>query len=114
MKRLSSILIMLATVSASAGGSFDPYAGPAPLVAWVQTDPWAMVIGADTPRLVIYEGGRAIFRDLTDKRRFVYRTVVLQPDALKSVMDHIGTLGDFSATKPHYDLAPNVTDQPTT
>lgn len=114
MKRLTLVLAMLATVSVTAGDAVDPYAGPAPMVVWVQTDPWAMVIGADTPRLVIYEGGRAIFRDLTDKRRYLYRTVVLNPDVLKSVMDHVASLGDFSATKSHYDLAPNVTDQPTT
>lgn len=35
----------------------DPYQGPKPVAVLVQTDPWAMVIGSDTPLVAIYDDG---------------------------------------------------------
>lgn len=35
---------------------------PAPLLVLLETDPWAMVIGSDSPAFALYEDGRAIYR----------------------------------------------------
>lgn len=51
MKSVLSILLLFAGVEGFAAG-FNPYDGPVPL---------AVVLGADTPRVVVYENGSVIF-----------------------------------------------------
>src|SRR4051812_36536751 len=58
MRQLFAAIALFA-VSAAAE-DFDPYKGPAPLLVLMTDDPWAMVIGSDTPRLVAYEDGTVI------------------------------------------------------
>lgn len=58
-----ALLLVLPLFSAcpTLAAGFDPFAGPKPLAVLIQSDPWAMVIGSDTPRVAIYENGRVIF-----------------------------------------------------
>lgn len=57
------LAVLLAAAPASAQGRlFDPHSGPRPLIVWIQTDPWAMVLDADTPLLSLYEDGTMICR----------------------------------------------------
>jgi hypothetical protein len=118
MKGLAALLFSFAAVSAGSAERVGCHSEPVPVVVLVQSGFWLENNGAlmleHAPQLVIYDDGRVIFRDLSDRRHFLYRTVVLQPPALKSILEHIASLGDFNDAKPHYNLAPNVTDLPTT
>lgn len=86
---------------------------PRPVVVWIQTDPWAMVLGADTPRVAVYDDGEAVFL-ATDGGEAVYRHVRLDAPALAAVRAHVAPLLAVGGLRARYDLAPNVTDQPET
>src|SRR5689334_24760693 len=58
--------LLLATLRVLSA-DFDPFGGPKPLVVLIQTDPWAMVMGADTPRVAAYEDGMVIFIRISGK-----------------------------------------------
>src|SRR5918997_6945743 len=68
----------------AAAAEFDPFAGPKPPVVFIQTEPRAMVIGADTPRVAIYEDGEAIFTK-AEKNRLVYHHAKLDAAPLAAV-----------------------------
>lgn len=50
-------------------------AQPKPQVVLIETDPWLMVIGSDSPSFVMYSDGQVIYRSETG-----YRTVTLSPE----------------------------------
>src|SRR5262245_16919340 len=101
--------LFLAPVSAAA--EFDPFAGPSPIAVFIQTDPWAMVLGADTPRVVVYENGEAIFVKKWNDRWARYH-VTLDKPALAKVREQLQPVLARKDLKPYYNIAPNVTDQP--
>jgi hypothetical protein len=80
---------------------------PAPAVILLESDPWAMVIGSDSPAFALYEDGRAIYRT-----RSGYVSVKLEPGDLHKFMDSLepgslaGLSGGYTATES--------TDQPRT
>lgn len=39
-----------------------PAPDAAPVIVYIETDPWAMVIGSDSPRFVLYDDGTVIYR----------------------------------------------------
>jgi len=86
--------------------------GPQPLVVWIQTDPWAMVIGADTPRLAVYDDGTQICLETHDGAPPAYLAAKLSRAKLDEMRQHILGLGSFEGLKRQYDLT-RVTDQPT-
>src|SRR5580765_5801634 len=63
------------------GAEFDPYSGPKPLLVMIQTEPWATVIGADTPRVAVYEDGTLLFQRSSEKYGNYYRKA-LSPSEL--------------------------------
>jgi hypothetical protein len=73
---------------------------PAPVLILLERNPWAMVIGADTPAFALYEDGRAIFRAGDG-----YRSVKLSPGELDRFLDALepGSLdrlaGGYTATE---------------
>lgn len=78
---------------------------PEPLLVMIQTDPWLMVIGSDSPRFALYKNGDVIYR--TDKGyRFVHLDEAQMGEFVAS-MDLAGVAkhqGSFDAS--------NATDQP--
>src|SRR5436190_23751424 len=64
VKRLAT-LALLAIGLELAAASFDPFQGVKPLAVFIQSDPWAMVMGADTPRVALYEDATVIFAKKT-------------------------------------------------
>lgn len=92
-------------------GCFDPYAGPGPMAVLVVTDPWAMVIGADNPRVAVYRNGRVI-RAKPTPERMTYRTFVVDDAGLEKVRAALHRVFDSSNLRPRYDLSGGVTDQP--
>lgn len=47
--------LSFATVCPAA--EFKPFDGPKLMAVFIQSDPWATVVGADTPRVAVYESG---------------------------------------------------------
>src|SRR5206468_11770666 len=60
MKHVMTLLLSLASPRLFSA-EFDPFAGTKPIAVLIQSDPWAMVMGADTPRVAVYEDGTVIF-----------------------------------------------------
>src|SRR5437867_3731556 len=99
--------ILIYSMLLSIGGAFDPFHGPAPLVVLIQSDPWAMVIGSDTPRVAIYQTGEAIVgRDVGG--RLVYHHAVLDKESLANVREHLTPLFALKDLKPAYNMAPSL------
>ena len=86
-----------------------------PLAVLIEHNPWAMVIGADTPRAEIFTDGTFIRLDAGDPARaprlFVSQ---LTPAELARVGKAIRPSAAFWRLKDQYNVAPNVTDQVTT
>lgn len=98
-----------ADAGATAPGDFLPYQGAQPLVVWIQTDPWLMVINSDTPRVVLYEDGELVF---LKAEKPSYRHRRLHGAELDSVRKRLAAVAALDQLQPEYDLAPNATDQP--
>ncbi|HEV7667193.1 MAG TPA: hypothetical protein VGS22_01635 [Thermoanaerobaculia bacterium] len=91
--------------------AFDPFVGPAPIAIFIQTDPWSMVIGSDTPRVAVYENGEVIFVKKVGGD-LAYHHVRLAKEALEKLRGEIKPLLAVKNLEPWYNLAPNITDQP--
>lgn len=114
MKKILAIL-SLVLVSASAHAlDIDPFKGPKPIAVLIQTDPWLMVIGSDTPKVTIYDDGQIVYQKSEKGKRPVLLTKQISTESLAEVRKKLLTFGDYSKLKSNYDLAPNVTDLPET
>ena len=111
MRTLLAIIVTLCITSVSAAADFDPFEGPKPLAIFIQSNPWAMVIGSDTPRVAIYENGDVIFvKKVND--RLAYHQVTLDTNELEKVREQLKPLLALKDLKPSYNIRPGVTDQP--
>ena len=94
-----------------AAAEFNPFEGPMPIAIFIQSDPWDMVIGSDTPRVAVYENGEVILvKKIND--RPVYHRVMLDKDALARLSEQLKPVLAMKDLKSGYEIAPNVTDQP--
>lgn len=110
---LCSLTLMCVAVVGQANG-IDPFKGPQPIAVLIQTDPWLMVIGSDTPMVAIYGDGQVIYLQRDEGKAQSYVCKQLTQQELEKTKKELAAFGDFSAIKNHYNLAPNVTDQPET
>ena len=104
-----SVSVCLTSICSAA--EFDPFDGPVPVAVFIQTDPWAMVIGSDTPRVAIYENGDVIFAKKV-REGLIYHRVSLDKAGLEEVRKQIEPLFVLKDIGPRYNIRPNVTDQP--
>ena len=114
MKLLCALGLLLAASGAAEPGAFSPHAGPRPVLVWIQTDPWAMVIGADTPMVSLYEDGALICVARGGDNSTVYLQKRLSVQDRDEMVRTIRTLGTFSGLKARYDVVSGVTDMPST
>jgi hypothetical protein len=112
MRTIITIAIPFVLSFPATADEFNPYEGPVPIAVFIQSSPWTDVVGAETPRVVIYENGEVIFQKKVDEQ-FVYHHVVLDEDALAKVRDELRPVLALKDLKPRYNMAPKVTDQPT-
>jgi hypothetical protein len=84
-----------------------------PLAVVIERNPWALVIGADSPRILLFPDGTIIRYDLGENRWPEFTTARLTASELAKARHALGSLESFMALKDFYDLAPNVTDLPT-
>jgi len=110
MKQFITILLSVASLSLFSAG-FDPFAGPKPMAVFIQSDPWAMVMGADTPRVAVYEDGTVIYLKKSGNSERYYRKV-LSPTELSDLKKQLTPTADLMNLKHFYTLRPGVTDQP--
>ncbi len=81
-----------------------------PKVVFVEHDPWAMVVGSDSPSFVIYEDGLVIFRNSNPKGP-AYLQENFSKRELKAFLRLLPAESDWANLKDHYELA-DGTDQP--
>ena len=110
MKCFASILISVASLNLLAA-EFSPFDGPKPIAVLIQTDPWAMVMGADTPRVALYEDGMVIFLKESGKS-WNYRRKDLSATELADFKKRLTPTAQMKGLKRSYNLLPHVTDQP--
>jgi hypothetical protein len=114
MRLFITILLSLTCLNLRSADSspFDnPLAGPKPITVLIQTDPWAMVIGADTPRVAVYEDGEVIFlKESGAKPKYHHKK--LSETELSDFKKRLAPAVGLKDLKRSYNLSPNVTDQP--
>lgn len=110
MRAIAAFIVSLCLVGFVAGAEFQPYAGPKPIAVLIQTDPWLLMMGSDTPRVAIYEDGTVIFAKRVDKR-LAYHRGTLDKAGLKKVREQIDAVLSRSDVRASYNIRPNATDQ---
>ena len=110
---LAAALLILVCLSANAL-EIDPFKGPKPIAVIIQTDPWLMVIGSDTPMVTIYDNGQVVYLKREKDKPSVLVAKQLSTSELATIRKELASFGDYSKLKRHYDLAPHVTDLPET
>jgi hypothetical protein len=98
----TSLLFFLGFTAACSASDFQPFAGPQPVVVMLQENPWASVMGAETPRIAIYENGTVIYT--RSAKQETYFTAEMNFNALSDVMDHVKPVVDLKGLKPTYSL----------
>ena len=106
-----ALLLFFAVPLAATSPQLDPYAGPKPIAVLIETNPWAMVIGSDTPRVAVYETGEVIYLKVVGESAD-YRHFQLAPAAFSQLERRLGPVLALAGLKSFYDIAPGVTDQP--
>ena len=103
-------LLFLVTGSASRAQKLNPVYGQ-PIIMLLETDPWLMVIGSDTPSFALYENGQIIYWRRSGQR---VENVQVQHDRAQT-QAFIKTLGitDSLMQGRYAFVASNATDQPT-
>jgi hypothetical protein len=114
MRRALAMLSLVLVSGTAHALEIDPFKGPKPIAVLVQTDPWLMVIGSDTPMVAIYENGQVVYLKKEKDKSPSYFAKQLSAEALAEVKKKLTTFGDYSKLKRYYDLAPHVTDLPET
>lgn len=106
-----ALLVSLCTTNLCTAADFNPFDGPKPILVFIQTDPWAMVIGSDSPRVAVYENGDVVFSRKVDERRRLH-AVSLDKAGLEKIREKLKPVLALQDVKAEYDLKPNVTDLP--
>jgi hypothetical protein len=125
IKRAAVILCVSLFASLAAGappGSVPEAPAPDPnawpdkaLAVLIEHNPWAMVIGADTPRVVVFDDGTVIRRTPSKGASQRYLAVSkLAASELNDLRSALRPSASFWDLKDQYNVAPNVTDMVTT
>jgi hypothetical protein len=109
-------LLWLAATRCYPGAAMDlePFAGPQPMAVLLQRDPSTPVVGAETPRIAIYQNGDVIYsRTGRDPEQKSYFFTTLSFDALATLEDQLRSVTNLARLKPEYVLN-DVSDDSTT
>ena len=82
-------------------GGFNPYKGTKPLVVFLQTDPWELVMGTETPVLVLYDNHEVIFVK-RDPKGASYHHKRLSDAEAKDFLKHVSPVYDVKGLKRSY------------
>jgi hypothetical protein len=106
-------LFLLLSIQNVKAEAFLPFDGPRPLAVMLETDPWLMVVGSDTPSFVLYEDGQLIYRKIYAKNEPRYLWKLLTTDELQGLKSKLTSFGPYSTGNNRIDIA-EVSDQPET
>ena len=81
-----------------------------PIIFFVETNPWLMVIGSDVPSFALYESGLVIYRIIED-RKIKYYCAKLDDIELKKLIDDIISSEEIFTMEEEIE-ASTWTDQP--
>lgn len=108
-KYLLAIFLLLPLMVAFGQTSSDTYGKP--VIVLVETDPWLMVIGSDSPTFALYENGQIIYKKAINKE-WKYFEVQNDKQTIKKIIASLG-IADSLMQQQDYIVASNWTDQPT-
>ncbi|HEX9171080.1 MAG TPA: hypothetical protein VF861_00295 [Telluria sp.] len=112
MNRIFAILLFLfLTIQNVRAEAFLPFDGPRPLAVMVETDPWLMVIGSDTPSFVLYEDGQVIYRKRSEKGTPKYLWKLLTLVELRSLQAKLISFGPYRFKGQNRMNVAEVSDQ---
>jgi len=109
----SLFLFFMRPPTAALCGGAKQVPHPRPVVVLIEEDPWLDVVGSDMPRLAIYEDGTIIYRLVPANNLPRYNQAVLSQGEMKELFIKLHAPTAFRGLKGFYNIAPNVTDQPT-
>jgi hypothetical protein len=112
MRKILTLAVGFSIAGICMSKEFDPFQGERPIAVLVQSDPWAMVVGSDTPHVAIYENGDVIVIKKIDGQE-TYHKIILDEQELDAVRARLDPLLSLEELKPRYSMRPNWTDQPT-
>ena len=98
-------LIVIGTNYVALAGEFKPFEGPKRIAVLIESNPWRMVMGSDTPRCIVYENREVLFL----KKEGCYQHK-LSDQEFTAFTTRLSTLTRLPNPKRFYDLCPNVTD----
>ena len=111
MRTLATIIAVSCLTPLCGAAEFNPFEGPKPVAVFIQSDPWLMMIGSDTPRMAIYDDGQVIFAKKVGDR-LVYHHATVNKETLATLRERLKPVLALKGLKPWYNIRPNVTDQP--
>lgn len=109
----ATLLFLFLTIRNVRAETFLPFDGPRPLAVMVETDPWLMVSGSDTPSFVLYEDGQVIYRKRSEKGSLKYLWKLLTFVELRSLQAKLISFGPYRKGQRRINVA-KVSDQPET
>ena len=111
MKSIPAFVVAICIAHVSNAGGFVPPDGPKPILTFTQTEPWALVIGADIPRVAVYENREVIFAKRVGKK-LVYHHATLDNTAFDRLQELMKPILNFDQLDTSYDVRGGWTDQP--
>lgn len=90
----------------------DLPAGRVPVALVYEFDPWAMVLGSDSPSFALYADGLVIFVRRAQDGKHEYASVVLSAEERDALVSSL-PVKQFFGLERHYETT-GITDQPTT
>jgi hypothetical protein len=114
MSRIFALfLFLLLSIQNANAKAFLPFDGPRPIAVLLETNPWLMVVGSDTPSFVLYEDGQVIYRKISAKKEARYLWKLLTAAELQRLKARLASFGPYSKGNNRIDIA-EVSDQPET
>lgn len=105
MRSLRFLLALLLASLPSPSIAVEEAAAPQPQVVMIETDPWLMVIGSDSPAFALYDNGDVIY-ERKDGYRFVHLDAAARDTLLASM-----NLADAAVHQGNIETT-DATDQP--
>lgn len=109
IKHYLTFLITL-SLTISFGQTYNEKYGQ-PVIVLIETDPWLMVIGSDTPTFALYENGQIIYRKTIDNS-YKYFEINYDSEKTQDLIYSFGITGDLMSLSDYIDSS-DRTDQPT-
>ena len=106
----STFFFLLLTMPMIVEG-FNPFEGPTPVGVFIQTNPWAPVIGSNSPRFALYEDATVIFLK-NDQGVNLYYQAQLSHSTFVELQVRLQGVARLPGLRPSYNMAPYITDLP--